>query len=62
MAALQFPIKKSSALEESLGSYDEGSMILPMNRKYVHETNEPASATNDAGFDRIALTGFNYLR
>jgi hypothetical protein len=63
MAALQFASsKKIPALEGGLGSYDEGSMILRISRKYVHQTSQPASATNDVRLHLKALTGLWFLR
>jgi hypothetical protein len=35
-------------------------MILRMSRKYVHQTSEAASATNDVGFHRKTLTGLSF--
>ena len=60
MIALQFLGKKIPALEGGLGSDDEGSMILRMSHKYVHQTSEPASATNDVKFHLKSLTGLSF--
>ena len=60
MIALQFLGKKIPALEGGLGSYDEGSMISRVVRKYVQQTSEPASATNDVGSHRKTLTGLYF--
>jgi hypothetical protein len=63
MAALQYPSsKKSRPLIGVLAATTKVQWLYAWLEKYVHQTSEPASATNDVSFHLLALAGFNFLQ